>query len=554
MNQFRIAVRLSLALGLMALLMVAVAVSGYVGVRSLADKTQDLLASEAAMAHISSRIAVATLHLRRHEKNYFLNIGTPDPQQGWSPNAGIGQSHLELWNDAHAELRQLLDKIEGLVTEPGHRDSVAAMRRDLAAYGAGFHQVIRDVGAGRLKTPQEANQAITQVKDEARRLDATAESLASAGVKRLEEAQKSLNNDAQRTVSSMSFIAAVIIVLGGIVSAMLSRSITGPLHTAVALAKKVAAGDLRGRIEVIAGNDELAQLHAAMSFLTEKLSRTIAEIRFGADALASVSVQISSAAQSLSQGTSEQAVAAEETSANLSDVSGLIHKNAENSRQCLVAVQRTVEAMRHIAEKIGIVQDIAYQTNLLALNAAIEAARAGEHGRGFAVVASEVRRLAERSQVAAKEIGILASTSVPLADRSGELTRELTSASTSQAEAVGQVTIAMRSVDEVTERNAASSEELACAAEELASQAEALASMLKFFQVDTTAHIGTDGNPEHRDEPPALKRLPATRRVNSAARGVAGTEFRSASSKNRRAALSPQDDGDFKRFSFDRTS
>jgi methyl-accepting chemotaxis protein len=289
-----------------------------------------------------------------------------------------------------------------------------------------------------------------------------------------------------------------------------ARTVSRPLARAVEQSERIAEGDLRRTLE--AGNqDEVGRLLTSMRAMSEKMSRTIGEVIGGAGAMASASAQVSSAAQTLSRGTSEQAASAEETASSLEEMSASITQNAENSRQMeqmarkgaedaersRLAVTETVDAMRTIAVKISIIEEIAYQTNLLALNAAIEAARAGEHGRGFAVVATEVRKLAERSRTAAKEIGSLASSSVKVAERAGQslvelvpaiartvgLVEEVAAASREQAAGVAQVNEAMSQVDEVTQRNASAAEELASTAEELASQAESLQQLMAFFRL-----------------------------------------------------------------------
>jgi methyl-accepting chemotaxis protein len=274
-------------------------------------------------------------------------------------------------------------------------------------------------------------------------------------------------------------------------------------------AERIAGGDLTVQVEARGERDVLGSAFAEM---VRRLSHTIAEVRAGASALSAASDQVSATASSLSQGTSELAASVEETSASLEEMGATIGQNADNSRrmeQMAVqgardadesgrTVQETVTAMQTIAEKIDIVEEIAYQTNLLALNAAIEAARAGEHGKGFAVVATEVRKLAERSQAAAKEIGGLAGSSVAVAERSGrlltelvpairgttELVQEVAAASAEQAAGVTQINRAVSAMDQVTQRSASSAEELASTAEELSSQAGALQQLTAFFRVD----------------------------------------------------------------------
>lgn len=319
----------------------------------------------------------------------------------------------------------------------------------------------------------------------------------------------------------MALVVLVLTLLLAAGSALaVTKSITVPIEQAVEHAQAIAAGDLNRAIHVT-DKAETGKLLQAMSEMTGKLSSIIRDVREGSTAVTSAATQVSASSQSLSQGTSEQAASVEETSASLEQMNASITQNAENSRKVErvaeegsraaaesgAAVQQTVDAMKQITAKISVIEDIAYQTNLLALNAAIEAARAGDQGRGFAVVAVEVRKLAERSQLAAKEISDLASRSVAVAERSGqllgdlvpairktaELVQEVTAASTEQSSGVTQINRAMSQVDSVTQRNASAAEELSSTAEELAAQSEQLQQLMTFFHLaDETIH--RDGN------------------------------------------------------------
>ncbi|AMK76557.1 MULTISPECIES: methyl-accepting chemotaxis protein [Methylomonas] len=244
----------------------------------------------------------------------------------------------------------------------------------------------------------------------------------------------------------------------------------------------------------------------------EALSKIVGEVSSSASELLNASEQISATSQALAQSASEQAASVDETSASVEQMAASVNQNAENARitegmaskaskeaiEGGEAVKQTVSAMKLIANKIGIIDDIAYQTNMLALNAAIEAARAGNHGKGFAVVAAEVRKLAERSQIAAQEIGELAENSVMTAESAGklldaivpsiaktsDLVQEIAAASQEQSTGAGQINTAMNQMSQLTQQNASASEELAATAEEMTGQSEQLQLLMSFFRMN----------------------------------------------------------------------
>ena len=309
-------------------------------------------------------------------------------------------------------------------------------------------------------------------------------------------------------VSKVALVTSVILSI--LLAALIRRAIVGPITKGLAAVEAMTAGDLT--VHVDAGSrDEAGRLLSAVAQMAEKFRAVVADVKGTADNVIGSSDRLAANASVMSDGTRDQASSVVQTSSSLQQMGAAIGSNAETSRntekiamegaaraeQSGVAVRETVEAMRAIAERISVVEEIAYQTNLLALNAAIEAARAGDQGKGFAVVAAEVRKLAERAGVAAKEINGLASSSVEVADRSGRLLADLVPAirktaelvqgiaatSSEQASGVQQMTTALGLVDEVAQRNARASADLATTADELRGHADTLRERVAYFKV-----------------------------------------------------------------------
>lgn len=492
---------------LIAGFMVVAAITGVVGAIGISSASQMKGLSDS----MYSRDLLGVSYIKEANVD-MVSIGRAHAQYMLATSPEERQTQLDAINEGKAGLVASIDKARPLLVSEGSRAKLESVRKDWATYEVELDNDLKLAAQQPLKKKDQAlDQLNATMAAESHRLDGLLADLSKTKQGEADHAMVENNDLYEQSRTFMITSIAIGVLLGLLLGFLISRSVTKPLHKAVDIANRLANGDLTVRVGATT-RDETGQLLKAMQDMVVKLSQVVADVTGGADALASASEQVSTTAQSLAQASSEQAAGVEETSASLEQMTASISQNTENAKvtdgmsskaaidtaEGGEAVEATVNAMRDIAKKIGIIDDIAYQTNLLALNAAIEAARAGEHGKGFAVVATEVRKLAERSQVAALEISELASGSVKVAEKAGtllreivpsirktsELVQEIAAASVEQSTGVAQINTAVTQLSQTTQQNASSSEELASTAEEMSSQAESLQEVMAFFHLD----------------------------------------------------------------------
>ena len=535
--RFTIKMKLALGFGLLILMLAITAGYGIYSLSNLNTAVSNMVDGPAArleraqnLSDYQLRIARAQLNLANADtaadRATFIETSDRNRQlfietaQWLRENAGTEQGSRE-WADVETQFQQLIqvdDRIRTVVRAGNAAEAVRLVRQEGRPIIDGIEAIIDTRVAANKQRMVEADAATTAQYEATRTVVLVVTGIALvAGIAIALWIGLGINrglsrvNDLAKAVSIGDLNQKVQVTTNDEIKDLVDNvnTMTANLRDTADISTKISEGDLTVQPKPLSEKDTLG---VALENMVERLRAVVADAAAASENVSGGSQELSSSSEQLSQGSTEQASAAEEASSSMEQMAANIKQNADNAAQTEKmarqsskdaeasgdAVTKAVQAMQTIAEKIGVVQEIARQTDLLALNAAVEAARAGEHGKGFAVVASEVRKLAERSQNAATEISELSGTTVAVATEAGEmLTRlvpdirktaelvsEISAACREQDIGSAQINEAIQQLDQVTQQNAGASEEMSATSEELAAQAEELQASIAFFRTD----------------------------------------------------------------------
>ncbi|MCJ8509287.1 methyl-accepting chemotaxis protein [Rhizobium lemnae] len=527
-----IKLKLGIAFGFVITMLVSVAVLGVTSLGELNTTLQTVVEGPAARLNLAQNMNNAQLQQLRQQKNMLLVT-----------DAKAIETATTIRDSYRKEFDQNFQAVLLLATEQGKVlwNKLSVLESE---YRKQDDQIRALVLAGDTQTALKIS--LTENRATVNEIDKLLTEVVELETSRLKDAKVQANTDYDQTRLIMLAVAGSAILIALIAAAWIALSINRGLRNAVNAVQSVSEGDLT-KLANVTTRDEIGDLLGFVNTMIERLRSVVGDALSASDNVSTGSQELSASSEQLSQGATEQASAAEQASASMEEMAANIKQNADNAAQTEKiarqssrdaeasgqAVNKAVGAMRTIAEKISIVQEIARQTDLLALNAAVEAARAGEHGKGFAVVASEVRKLAERSQAAAAEISALSGDTVQVATEAGEmlnrlvpdiqktaeLVSEISAACREQDIGASQINEAIQQLDKVTQQNAGASEEMSATSEELAAQAEELQASIAFFRVEASGsqRASSAARPAPKAQRPASahKATPARRLDNS---------------------------------------